>query len=41
VFEEAGGLNKLETLEYHVNDAVRERTNEILDAYFYKEGKTP
>ena len=37
MFEEAGGLDCLELLEYHANDELRVKTNQILDVYFYKE----
>lgn len=37
IFEESRGLDALELLEYHENEELRERTNYILDKYFYKE----
>jgi hypothetical protein len=37
IFEESRGLDALELLEYHENEELRERTNYILDKYFYKD----
>jgi len=37
VFEDNGGLNGLETLEYNDNDLLRAEADSILDTYFYKE----
>ena len=36
-FEELGGLDCLELLEYHANEELRGRTNDILDTYYYKD----
>ena len=35
--EEAGGMEGLETLEYHQNQELREHCNHILETYFYGE----
>lgn len=36
-FEECGGMECLEVLEYSNNDELRTRTNELLEKYFYNE----
>ena len=37
LFEEAGGMEGLELLEYHQNETIRSLTNHVLDRYIYKE----
>jgi len=39
IFQECGGMEGLEGLEYNDNDALRGQADNILDVYFYKEGK--
>jgi hypothetical protein len=40
IFQECGGMEGLEGLEYNDNDALRAQADNILDVYFYKEDKT-
>lgn len=39
IFEECGGVNILEALDYHNNDTIRHQASELLDLYFYGESQ--
>lgn len=37
LFEECGGMDFIESLEYHDNETIRRETNELLEKYIWQE----